>query len=39
MTDLNEELRVILKAEERDRSAPFLKVRKLAVNVIGPHRS
>ena len=39
MTDSNEELREILKAEERDGSAQFLKVRKLAVNVIGPHRS
>jgi hypothetical protein len=35
MTVSNEELREILEAEEQDRSAQFLKVWKLAVNMIG----
>jgi hypothetical protein len=35
MTVSNKELREILEAEEQDRSAQFLKVWKLAVNMIG----
>ena len=36
MTVSNEELRKILDAEEQERSAQFLKVWKIAVNMIGP---
>jgi hypothetical protein len=36
MTVSNEELREILDAEEQERSAQFLKVWKIAVNMIGP---
>jgi len=36
MTVSNKELREILDAEEQERSAQFLKVWKIAVNMIGP---
>lgn len=36
MTVSNEELREILDAEEQERSAQFLKVWKISVNMIGP---